>query len=154
MMIPREHPDIMKKAEEYFKKLMPTNKNTGEPTFESRRLIFLKRDYISGLSGLIGACDIFLEKAEKNWNEKLEKYGKYLLTRLDEITDESWRFEGNGKNIIKNAYNTLKKLQKTIKEAIDTKGKINKDQLKELQKETDNILLKLQSIEKELALYA
>jgi len=152
-MISEEYLKIIREAERYLKELTPTDKKIGRSLFESRRALFLKQGYVSGLSGLIEACTIFLEKVKEGWSPKLETYGRYLLLRLNDIADESWRFRGEDREIVKDAYNTLRKLQKTIRDVINTRGEIDKSRLEELQKETDRILLKLYSIEKELALY-
>ena len=154
MISPKEYSKTIHEAERYLQELTQSNKSIGRPLFESKRTIFLKQGYVSALTGLIEACTIFLEKAKTNWNKKLEKYGNYLLTRLEAFTDESWRFKGDDKTVIREAYKTLKDLQKAIKETIEAKGRVNKKHIEEIQKETDKILLRLHSIEKELALYA
>jgi len=115
----------------------------------SRRTLFLKQGYVSALSGLIGACNIFLEKIKQGLNPKLEKYGRYLIQRLNNFPDESWRFEGEYEDIVKEAYNTLREFQKVIGEILNTR-KIDTDELETLQKKADRIFLQLNSIEKEI----
>lgn len=111
-------------------------------SFEAHRTIFLRMDYVLGLSGLLSACNTFLDKVKKEWNERLKRYGTYLSSRLEEYEDESWRFEGEEGEIVRQAYNTLMRARKVIKEVVD-RGEIDKSRICKVQKEIDEALRKL-----------
>ena len=111
-------------------------------SFEAHRPIFLRMDYVLGLSGLLSACNTFLDKVKKEWNERLKRYGTYLSSRLEEYEDESWRFEGEEGEIVRQAYNTLMRARKVIKEVVD-RGEIDKSRICKVQKEIDEALKKL-----------
>jgi len=148
----RECFDIFRDAEGYLDGVVGVKGSVGGSVFESKRGLFLKQGYVGSLSSLIEASIIFLERAKGNWDDRIEEYGRYLLMRLDEVVDESWRFEGEYGRLVRKAYDTLKELRNAIRMVIESKGRVDMKLLERLQRETDKILLDLHSIERELAL--
>ena len=114
--------------------------------FEANYVRFRKQDYVGGLTGLIEACDIFLEKASRGWSRRQEEYGKYLLGVLNDVEDESWRFSGREREIIERALNLLDCLKREVRKIIENRGAREVGKLRELQKEIDRVLLDLQGI--------
>jgi len=106
------------------------------------RTKWIKIEYIEGLKGLILASTIFLEKPlRKKLNKDDIRYGGYLISRLYDINDESWRFSDSEKRIIAEALDVIKNLRETIKDVLN--GKVDVDKIREVICRADDISSKL-----------